>query len=168
MRIKITSGEKSIPPKSGRMRRMGRYTGAVIRSIATARVRTPCELVLSTLNANSQLRITWPMMIQVTMVSRKSMMSTMAISMAEGLAGRSLGRKPLGLRFGEHDREVLVGVAPLGDRSPAAGEEQQARAALTIFVAVLDVDRRAPLECEVPAGDAEAEVTGSDKMDIDA
>ena len=49
---------------------MGRYSGAVMRSIATATVRTPCELVLSTLKANSQLKITWMMMIQVTMVSR--------------------------------------------------------------------------------------------------
>jgi hypothetical protein len=50
--------------------------------MATAKVRTPCEVVLSTLKANSQLRITWTMMIQVTMLRSRSTMLTRAMIMA--------------------------------------------------------------------------------------
>ena len=41
-----------------------------------------CELVLSTLNANSQLRITWAMMIQPRTRRSRSRMSKRAMSMA--------------------------------------------------------------------------------------
>ena len=53
-----------------------------VLTFAVAIDRTPCELVLRTLKASSQLRMTWMMMIQVRIVSSRFAMSTRARSMA--------------------------------------------------------------------------------------
>ena len=61
-----TIGEKSMPPKSGNILRIGRYIGAVSRSSPVSRVRTKFDEVLMTLNATSQLMMAWAMMIHTS------------------------------------------------------------------------------------------------------
>ena len=99
------------------------------------------------------------MMIQMTMLSSMSAMSTRAMSMAR-LAARLRGQsgcKALGLGLGQDYGEIVGLVGPFGDRRPAACKQQQ-RAPRGQFVAVLGVDRRARCEMEALSGDAEGDV----------
>src|SRR5206468_12654089 len=67
----------------------------------------------------------------------------------------------------QHFGEVSARVGPLGDRRPAAGKKQHPAAPLSVFVAVLNVDRRAFGHGEAGAGHAETDVTGGNEMDFD-
>src|SRR5215218_3077870 len=76
----------------------------------------------------------------------------------------SLRREALALGLGKNQREVAGVVAPFGKRGPAAGEQQQARAARTIFVAVLGVDARPLGKGEALAVYGEAGVANGDEV----
>src|SRR6185369_8447337 len=78
IRMMTIRGEKSIPPKSGSMRRIGRYIGSVIRLIAFTDARTPGEWMLSTLNTISQLITNWTTTMNHRMFSRRWAMSNRA------------------------------------------------------------------------------------------
>jgi len=67
--VTIHSGERSSAPKSGRMRRIGRYSGSVIFCSAFQTVRTKSLCVLMTLNAISHDSTAWITMTHQTRLS---------------------------------------------------------------------------------------------------